>query len=58
MVSICLDLKEEVQWEDLSLLLTKMKKEQFLQEHQTRVNYLFVIGLLDQQTKLEVKTIL
>lgn len=56
MDSIFLDLKEEDKWEEPQLLLRKMKKDLFLQGLQTKDNYLFVIGLRDQLTKLAART--
>ncbi len=50
-----LDLKGEANWVALQFHLKRIKKEQFLRELLTKDNYLFVIGLLDQQIKLVVK---
>ena len=55
---ICLDLKEEVLWEGLILLLTTMKRGLFLQGQLIKGNYLFVIGQQDLLMRQVVKTIL
>jgi hypothetical protein len=55
MVSIYSDLKEEDKWVVLQLLSKRMRKEQFLQEHQIKAIYLSVIGQLDQLMKQEVR---
>ena len=55
MGSICSGLKEEVKWEALQWSSKKMRKDQFSQELQIKENFLFVIGQLGQQTKLEVR---
>ena len=57
MDSICLGLKEEVKWVGQQLHLRKMRKIPFLQAHQIKVNYLFVIGLGDLLMKLEARMI-
>jgi tRNA pseudouridine-54 N-methylase len=51
------DQKVEELWEDLILLLTVMKKGQYLQELQIKENCLFVIGQLDQLMKQEARMI-
>jgi tRNA pseudouridine-54 N-methylase len=51
------DQKVEELWEDLILLLTVMKKGQYLQELQIKENCLFVIGQLAQLMKQEAKMI-
>ena len=55
MVSIYSDLKEEDKWVVLQLLSKRMRKDQFLQEHQIKAIYLSVIGQLDQLMKQEVR---
>jgi len=40
----------------LRLHSKNIKKEQYLQEHQIKVNYLFVIGQQDQLIRRAVKT--
>ena len=55
MVFICLDLKEEVKWVDLTWHLKRMKKKLFLLELLIKGNFSFVIGLLDLRTKQEAK---
>jgi hypothetical protein len=58
MDSIFLDLKVEERWEVHLLVSKRIKKEQYLQEHQIKVNYLFVIGLQEVLIKQEeAKTI-
>ena len=54
----CLGLKVEELWEDLMLLLIKIKSEQFLLVQLIKDNYLFVIGLHDRQMNQEAKMIL
>jgi tRNA pseudouridine-54 N-methylase len=51
------DQKVEELWEDLILLLTVMKKGQYLQELQIKESCSFVIGQLDQLMKQEAKMI-
>jgi hypothetical protein len=54
---ICSVLKEEAKWEEPKLRLRKIRKEQFLQEHQIKANYLYVIGLPDPLMKQGAKMI-
>jgi hypothetical protein len=54
---ICLDLKEEVLWEDPILLLTTMKRGLFLREQLIKENYLFAIGQQDLLIRLVAKMI-
>lgn len=54
---IFLDLKVVVQWVDHLLILKKTKKKLFLLVPQIKVNYSFVIGLLEVLIKVVVKMI-
>ncbi len=54
---ICLDLKEEEPWVDLSYHLIKTKRELYSLVPLIKVNYLYVIGQPGVLMKLEAKMI-